>query len=75
MASREVAEVEVELVAYIVCNVIGVDTGDYSFPYVTRWAGGSTDVVKETRAIGCAKQILQAFEGVAQNEPKMEHAS
>lgn len=36
--SREVAEVEVESVAYIVCNAIGLESGDYSFPYVTRWA-------------------------------------
>ncbi len=30
--SREVAEVEVESVAYIVCNAIGVASDDYSFP-------------------------------------------
>lgn len=58
--SREVAEVEVESVAFIVCDAIGLDAGHYSFAYVTRWAEGSTDIVKETaeRAIGCAKEIL-----------------
>ncbi len=66
VATREVAEVEVESVAFIVCDALGLDSGDYSFPYVTRWAGGSTDVVKDTaeRAIGCAKQILQGLEVV-----------
>lgn len=61
IASREVAEVEVESVAYVVCDALGLDAGDYSFPYVTRWAEGSTDLVKETaeRAISCAKQILE----------------
>jgi hypothetical protein len=64
VASREVAEVEVESVAYIVCDALGLDSGDYSFPYVTRWAEGSSDLVKETaeRTIGCAKQILEILE-------------
>ncbi|MDP9069273.1 MAG: ImmA/IrrE family metallo-endopeptidase [Actinomycetota bacterium] len=64
VASREVAEVEVESVAYIVCDAIGLDTGNYSFPYVARRAGGATDVVRQTaeRAIGCAKQILESLE-------------
>lgn len=62
VASRKVAEVEVESVAYIVCDALGLEAGDYSFPYVTRWAEGSTDLVKETaeRAIACAKVILSA---------------
>lgn len=62
--SQEVAEVEVESVAYIVCSAIGLDTGGYSFPYVTRWAGGSTDLLKESadRVISCAKQILGRLE-------------
>ena len=38
--SKEVAEVEVESVAYIVCDAIGLDSGDYSFAYVARWADG-----------------------------------
>jgi hypothetical protein len=29
--SREVAEVEVESVAFVVCDAIGLDTGEYSF--------------------------------------------
>jgi hypothetical protein len=39
------AEVEVESVAYIVCDALGLDSGDYSFPYVTRWAEGSEELV------------------------------
>jgi DNA primase len=64
VASREVAEVEVESVAYIVCDALGLESGAYSFPYVTRWAEGSNDLVKQTaeRAIGCAKEILVALE-------------
>jgi hypothetical protein len=62
--SAEIAEIEVESVAYIVCSAIGLDTGAYSFPYVTRWADGNVEVVKAAaqRAINCAKMILQRLE-------------
>lgn len=62
--SREVAEVEVESVAYIVCDALGLDTGDYSFAYVARWSDGSSDLVKDTaeRVITCAKQILNPLQ-------------
>ncbi|MBA2726212.1 MAG: ImmA/IrrE family metallo-endopeptidase, partial [Actinobacteria bacterium] len=64
VASREVAEVEVESVAYIVCDALGLDTGDYSFAYVARWSDGSTELMKDTaeRAVRCAKEILFALE-------------
>lgn len=67
--SKEVAEVEVESVAYIVCDAIWLDSGDYSFAYVARWADGSSELVKETaeRAIGCAKQILDSVGAVSDN--------
>ena len=58
--NRQVEEVEVESVAFIVCDALGLDTGDYSFAYVARWSEGLTELVKDTaeRTIGCAKQIL-----------------
>jgi antirestriction protein ArdC len=64
VASREVAETEVESVAFVVCDAIGLDTGTYSFPYVARWANGSEDLIKETasRVIQCAKSILRCLE-------------
>jgi hypothetical protein len=55
----------------IVCDALGLDSGEYSFPYVTRWAAdGSTEVVRETaeRAIGCAKEILVALEDLGRGE-------
>jgi hypothetical protein len=68
--SREVAEVEVESVAFIVCDALGLDSGSYSFPYVTRWAGGSADAVKETaeRVIACAKGLLVVLDVDVQTE-------
>lgn len=61
--SREAAEVEVESLAYVVCDAVGLDTGEYSFAYVARWADGSGELVKHVaeRAIGCASQILKAL--------------
>ncbi len=63
VASREVAEVEVESVAYIVCSAIGIETGDYSFSYIARWASGNVETIKETgeRVIACAKTVLEAL--------------
>lgn len=55
--------------AYIVCHASGIDSGEYSFPCVTRWAEGSDELVGQTaeRAIGCAKQILTALEVAAES--------
>jgi hypothetical protein len=52
--SREIAEVEVESVAFIVCDALGLDTSDYSFAYVTQWSGGDSDLIRKTgeRVIG-----------------------
>ena len=43
--------------AYIVCDALGLDTGDYSFAYVARWSDGFTELVKDTaeRVVRCAQ--------------------
>ena len=68
--TREIQEVEVESVAYIVCDALGLDTSGYSFAYVARWSDGVTELVKETaeRAIECSKKILAGFQ-VASMDP------
>jgi antirestriction protein ArdC len=62
-----IAEVEVESVAYIVCDALGLDSGDYSLPYVTRWAEGSAELVKQMaqRVTECARGILGKLEAVS----------
>lgn len=77
MASREVAETEVESVAFVVCDAIGLGTGNYSFPYVARWAGGSEDVIRDTagRVIDCAKSILGSLVAASEDDEEMEKAS
>ena len=68
VTSREVAEVEVESVAYIVCDALGLDTSDYSFAYVARWADGDVEKIKATgeRVVTCATSILDGLEPSAQ---------
>jgi antirestriction protein ArdC len=63
--SKEVAEVEVESVAYIVCDALGLDSGDYSFAYVARWAEGDCELLKSTaqRVTECAAGVLEGLEG------------
>lgn len=37
---RLTAEVEAESVAYCVCSAFGIDTSEYSFPYIANWSSG-----------------------------------
>ena len=66
-ANRERCEVEAESVAYMVCRELGLETDQYSFPYVNGWAKGDLKVVTAAAdvAIKCATAILGAFEQVA----------
>jgi antirestriction protein ArdC len=47
---RHLAELEAESTAYIVCQVLGIDAGDYSFGYVTTWAGGGEQAIAGIKA-------------------------
>ena len=49
---REVAELEAESVAFIVCAEMGVDSSDYSFGYVASWAGGADEAISQIRESG-----------------------
>ncbi len=42
---RGLAELEAESTAYVVCQSLGMDTGDYSFGYVATWAGGGAQAI------------------------------
>lgn len=39
--SREARETEAESVAYILCQHLGIDSGEYSFPYLASWSNGA----------------------------------
>lgn len=49
---RALAELEAESTAYIVCHQIGLDTGEYSFGYVSAWAGDGVRAVEGIRKSG-----------------------
>ena len=59
-ASRDHCEVEAESVAYVVCHAAGLDSDDYSLPYVAGWAGGDMTVLRATadRVVTTARKVL-----------------
>ena len=65
---------EVESVAYIVCDALGLDSSGYSFAYVARWSDGATELIKDTaeRVIRCAKQILDGMEARSASDKEQE---
>jgi hypothetical protein len=65
--SRDVAEIEVESVAFIVLDVLNLSSDSYSFPYVARWSSGYIELVKASaeRTVNCASQILQGCESAS----------
>ena len=62
-ADRCRKEIEAESVAYVVGQVIGLTTTDYSLPYVAGWAGGDVVAIRETagRVIKAAGRIIDAI--------------
>jgi antirestriction protein ArdC len=59
--NRPLAELEAESTAYVVCQQLGLDTGDYSFGYVTAWAGGSEQAIEAIRSSCANIQRAAAF--------------
>lgn len=57
---RGVVEVEAESVAYMVCASVGIDSADYSLPYVAAWSGGDLDQVAATanRVTYSAREVI-----------------
>jgi hypothetical protein len=55
--ARGEMEVEAESTAFVVCQVLGVDSGVYSFPYVASWAG---DENAEALVLRSGQRIVRA---------------
>ena len=63
---RGIAEVEAESIAYLVTSAAGMESGDYSVPYVTGWARGDADLLRDT-----ATRVLATATGIdAQLRPE-----
>jgi antirestriction protein ArdC len=75
--SRDLAELEAESTAYIVCADLGLDSSAYSLGYVATWAGGGDEAIKAITASAnriqfAAKAIVDALDsGATQLVPEM----
>ena len=63
-SSRPRMEVEAESVAYLVCAHTGIDTAQYTIPYVAHWSNGDIELVQATaeRVINTARRITDTLE-------------
>ena len=76
---RLTKEVEAESVAYCVCSSFGLDTADYSFPYIAGWSSSremkemkaSMDVIRKT-AGEMIDQITEELEIILEEKQKTE---
>lgn len=71
--SREIAELEAESVAYIVCQNVGLDSSAYSFGYVASWIGGGPEAIKAITASG--QRIARAARQILDSESKDEEVA
>ena len=73
---------EAESIAFTVCSVLGIDTSDYSFPYVASWASGkemkelkdSMDTIRLTAADFLEKLEAAVAERSAERMTAMQYA-
>lgn len=75
MKSREVKELEAESVAFICCERFGIDSSDYSFPYIASWVQEETmDELKGalSRIQNCAEKIINKVEAVCREQGLIE---
>lgn len=76
---RLTKEVEAESVAYCVCSSFGLDTSDYSFPYLAGWSSSremkemktSMDVIRKT-AGEMIDQLTEELEIILEEKQKTE---
>lgn len=76
---RLTKEVEAESVAYCVCSSFGLDTSDYSFPYIAGWSSSremkemkaSMDVIRKT-ASEMIDQLTEELEIILEEKQKTE---
>ena len=79
---RLTKETEAESIAFTVCSALGIDTSDYSFPYVASWASGkemkelkdSMDTIRLTAADFLEKLEAAVAERNAERMTAMQYA-
>lgn len=70
VACRGVAEVEAESIAFLVAASAGLDSSDYTVPYVAGWAGGDVELLKgtATRVLAVSRKIVEEAGLAAQRQ-------
>lgn len=70
---RDLSEVFVESIAYIVADHFGLDTSLCSFNYITKWANGDSKVVLDlgSKIQKCANQFIKNIEEFEMQEIKL----
>lgn len=70
---RDLSEVFVESVAYIVANYFGLDTSVCSFNYIIKWANGDTQTVIDlgNKIQKCANEFINKIEKYEMQEMKL----
>ena len=65
-------EVEAESVAYTVCSYFGLDTSDYSFPYIAGWSS-SMDMKELRSSMNFIRKTAGSFiDGMVENIQKLQ---
>jgi hypothetical protein len=61
---RQIAEVEAESVAFLVCASVDIDAGIYTIPYVAGWSHGDVDIVKSSaeRVLAATAQLVDRLQ-------------
>lgn len=68
---KHTREVEAESIAYVVCQHFGIDTSDYSFPYVTGWSSGK-ELDELKASLECiSKTAAEMIDGIEKACPEM----
>ena len=62
--SREQKELEAESVAFIVCKHFGFDSDEYSFPYITSWAGNDFQTLLSSSLVNIQKTADAIIKGI-----------
>jgi hypothetical protein len=80
ITDRALAELEAESVAFVVCDALGIQAGDWSFGYVAVWSGGGEQAVAAIKAAGTriqrtANRILSALDGAEEARSELVGAA
>lgn len=66
--SRNQAELEAESVAYVICGVLGIDCGQYSWGYLASWGADPATIRQSGQRIQKTVQTIIEAMGAASGQ-------